>query len=212
MKKKSSISSAKTKTSSRSKSSGKGGLGRRIFFFLLKAGIAALLLVFLLFLIVYVGFTGPVPSSDELQKIKNPVSTEVYANDGRLLGRYYIENRSNVSFDKISPNVINALIATEDSRFYKHRGIDEIALLRVLMKSILLQDRSSGGGSTLSQQIAKNLYPRKSFGPLTMPINKLRESIIAYRLEKLYTKEEILTLYLNTVPFAENTFGIGVAS
>lgn len=212
MKKKTPISSTKTKTSSLKKGSSKGGTGRRIFFFLLKAGIAVLMLGFLLFLIVYVGFTGPVPSTEELQKIKNPVSTEVYANDGRLLGRYYIENRSNVSFDKISPNVINALIATEDSRFYKHRGIDEIALLRVFLKSVLLQDHSSGGGSTLSQQIAKNLYPRKSFGPLTMPINKLRESIIAYRLEKLYTKEEILTLYLNTVPFAENTFGIGVAS
>jgi len=170
------------------------------------------MLGFLLFLIVYVGFTGPVPSREELQKIKNPVSTEVYANDGRLLGRYYIENRSNVSFDQISPNVINALIATEDSRFYHHTGIDEIALLRVFIKSVMLQDRSSGGGSTLSQQIAKNLFPRKSFGPLTMPVNKLRESIIAYRLEKLYTKDEILTLYLNTVPFAENTFGIGVAS
>ena len=179
---------------------------------MLKAGIALLMLGFLLFLIVYVGFTGPVPSSEELQEIKNPVSTEVYANDGRLLGRYYIENRSNVSFDQISPNVINALVATEDSRFYHHRGIDEIALLRVFIKSVMLQDRSSGGGSTLSQQIAKNLYPRKSFGPLTMPVNKLRESIIAYRLEKLYTKDEILTLYLNTVPFAENTFGIGVAS
>lgn len=210
MSKKTTISSSKSTT--RKKSNTKGGAGRKVFFFLLKAGIALLLLGFLLFLIVYVGFTGPVPSSDELQKIKNPVSTEVYASDGRLLGRYYIENRSNVSFDKISPNVINALIATEDSRFYKHRGIDEIALLRVFMKSILLQDRSSGGGSTLSQQIAKNLFPRKTFGPLTMPINKLRESIIAYRLEKLYTKEEILTLYLNTVPFAENTFGIGVAS
>ena len=210
MKKKTPVSSAKTAT--RKKSSSKGGTGRRIFFFLLKAGIAVLMFGFLLFLIVYVGFTGPVPSSEELQKIKNPVSTEVYASDGRLLGRYYIENRSNVSFDKISPNVINALIATEDSRFYKHRGIDEIALLRVFLKSLLLQDHSSGGGSTLSQQIAKNLYPRKSFGPLTMPINKLRESIIAYRLEKLYSKEEILTLYLNTVPFAENTFGIGVAS
>lgn len=185
---------------------------RRIFMFLLKTGIALLLLAFLLFLIVYLGFTGPVPSTEELQKIKNPVSTEVYANDGRLLGRYYIENRSNVSFDQISPNVINALIATEDSRFYHHRGIDEIALMRVFFKSVLLQDHSSGGGSTLSQQIAKNLYPRKSFGPLTMPVNKLRESIIAYRLEKLYSKDEILSLYLNTVPFAENTFGIGVAS
>jgi len=180
--------------------------------FFLKAGVALILLAFLLFLIVYVGFTGPVPSTEELQKIKNPVSTEVYASDGRLLGRYYIENRSNVSFDQISPNVINALIATEDSRFYHHRGIDEIALIRVFFKSVLLQDRSAGGGSTLSQQIAKNLYPRKSFGPLTMPVNKLRESIIAYRLEKLYSKDEILALYLNTVPFAENTFGIGIAS
>lgn len=180
--------------------------------FFLKAGVTLVLLAFLLFLIVYVGFTGPVPSTEELQKIKNPVSTEVYASDGRLLGRYYIENRSNVRFDQISPNIVNALVATEDSRFYHHRGIDEIALIRVFFKSVLLQDHSSGGGSTLSQQIAKNLYPRKSFGPLTMPVNKLRESIIAYRLEKLYSKDEILTLYLNTVPFAENTFGIGIAS
>jgi penicillin-binding protein 1A len=212
MKKKTPISSAKTKSSTRRKSGSSKSFGRKVFLFFLKAGIALVLLAFLLFLIVYVGFTGPVPSTDELQKIKNPVSTEVYANDGRLLGRYYVENRSNVSFEQISPNVINALIATEDSRFYHHRGIDEIALIRVFFKSVLLQDRSSGGGSTLSQQIAKNLYPRKSFGPLTMPVNKLRESIIAYRLENLYTKDEILSLYLNTVPFAENTFGIGVAS
>jgi len=211
MKRKSPISSAKSKSTTK-KSGPKKSLKRKVFFFFLKAGVALVLLAFLLFLIVYVGFTGPVPSTEELQKIKNPVSTEVYSSDGRLLGRYYIENRSNVSFDQISSNVINALIATEDSRFYHHRGIDEIALLRVFFKSVLLQDHSSGGGSTLSQQIAKNLYPRKSFGPLTMPVNKLRESIIAYRLEKLYSKDEILSLYLNTVPFAENTFGIGVAS
>ena len=212
MKKKSPISSDKTKSSGRKKSSSSKSFGRKALMFCIKAGVALLLLAFLLFLIVYVGFTGPVPSSEELQKIKNPVSTEVYARDGRLLGRYYIENRSNVSFEQISSNVINALVATEDSRFYHHRGIDEIALIRVFFKSVLLQDHSAGGGSTLSQQIAKNLYPRKSFGPLTMPINKLRESIIAYRLENLYTKDEILSLYLNTVPFAENTFGIGVAS
>lgn len=212
MKKKTPINSVKTKPSGKKKKSASKSLKLRIFMFLLKTAMAILLLASLLFLIVYVGFTGPVPSTEELQKIKNPVSTEVYASDGRLLGRYYVENRSNVSFDQISPNVINALIATEDSRFYHHRGIDEIALMRVFFKSVLLQDHSSGGGSTLSQQIAKNLYPRKTFGPLTMPINKLRESIIAYRLEKLYTKDEILGLYLNTVPFAENTFGIGVAS
>ena len=212
MKKKIPISSVKTKSSVHKKSGSSKSFGRKVFMFLLKTGVALLLLAFLLFLVVYVGFTGPVPSTEVLHKIKNPVATQVFANDGRLLGRYYIENRSNVSFDQISPNVVNALIATEDSRFYQHRGIDEVALMRVFVKSVLLQNRSGGGGSTLSQQIAKNLYPRKFFGPLTMPINKLRESIIAYRLEKLYTKEEIITLYLNTVPFAENIFGIEVAS
>ena len=212
MKKKIPISSAKTKTSVHKKSGSSRSFGRKVSIFLLKTFVTLFLLAFLLFLIVYVGFTGPVPSTDVLQKIKNPVATQVFAKDGRLLGRYYIENRSNVSFDEISPNLINALIATEDSRFYQHRGIDEVALMRVFVKSVLLQNRSGGGGSTLSQQIAKNLYPRKSFGPLTMPVNKLRESIIAYRLEKLYTKEEIITLYLNTVPFAENIFGIEVAA
>lgn len=212
MNKKTPISSAKTKSSTRKNTGSSKSFGRKVFIFLLKTGIVLFLLASLLFLIVYLGFTGTVPSTEELQKIKNPVATEVFANDGRLLGRYYIENRSNVSFGQISPNLINALIATEDSRFYHHRGIDEIALLRVFLKSILFQDKSAGGGSTLSQQIAKNLYPRKSFGPFTMPINKLRESIIAYRLERLYTKDEILTLYLNTVPFAENTFGVEVAS
>lgn len=212
MKKSTPISSAKTKSSGKKKSGSSKSLGRRIFFFFLKAGVAVLLVFFMLFLIVYVGFTGPVPSTDVLQKIKNPVASEVFASDGRLLGRYYVENRSNVSFDEISPDLINALIATEDSRFYQHRGIDEVALARVFVKSIMLQDRSAGGGSTLSQQIAKNLYPRRSFGAFTMPINKLRESIIAYRLEKLYSKDDIITLYLNTVPFAENIFGIEVAS
>jgi len=212
MKKKTPIPSAKTKSSVHKKSGSSKSFGRKVFLFILKTIVALVLLAFLLFLVVYVGFTGPVPSTEVLHKIKNPLATQVFAKDGRLLGRYYIENRSNVSFDEISPNLINALIATEDSRFYQHRGIDEVALMRVFVKSVLLQNRNAGGGSTLSQQIAKNLYPRKSFGPFTMPVNKLRESIIAYRLEKLYTKEEILTLYLNTVPFAENIYGVEVAS
>lgn len=212
MKKKTPIAPVKSKTSGKKKSSSSKSTGRKIFFFFVKACVALTLLALLLFLIVYVGFTGPVPTTDVLQKIKNPVASEVFAEDGRLLGRYYVQNRSNVSFDEISPNVVNALIATEDSRFYQHRGIDEVALARVFFKSVLLQDHSAGGGSTLSQQIAKNLYPRRSFGPFTMPINKLRESIIAYRLEKLYSKEDIITLYLNTVPFAENIFGIEVAA
>lgn len=169
-------------------------------------------LAILFFVFVFIGLFGPVPSNQQLQDIKNPVASEVLSADGKVLGRYYVQNRSYTKFDEISPNVVKALIATEDSRFYEHRGIDEIALLRVFVKSIVLFDRSSGGGSTLSQQLAKNLYPRVNLGPLSMPVNKLREAIIAYRMERIYTKEEILTLYLNTVPFSENIFGIEVAA
>jgi penicillin-binding protein 1A len=185
---------------------------RRIFILLLQFFLAGLILFSLFFMAVYFGFTGHVPTTAQLYEIKNPQASEVFSEDGKLLGRYYIENRSNVRFNEISPNVIHALIATEDARFYEHRGIDEIALLRVLVKTILLGDRSAGGGSTLSQQIAKNLFPRNDVGILSLPVNKLREAIIAYRLERIYTKEEILTLYLNTVPFGENIFGIEVAS
>ena len=166
----------------------------------------------LFFILVFIGVFGPVPSKQQLQEINNPVASEVFSADGKVISRYYIENRSDASFDEISPNIINALIATEDSRFYEHRGIDEVALLRVLVKSLLLQNSSAGGGSTLSQQIAKNLYPRTDYGFFSLPVNKLREAIIAYRMERIYSKEEILTLYLNTVPFSENIFGIEVAA
>ncbi len=152
------------------------------------------------------------PSSRQLQVINTPIASEVLSADGKVLGRYYVENRSYARFDEISTNVINALIATEDARFYEHRGIDEIALLRVFVKSLLMHNRNSGGGSTLSQQIAKNLFPRGNLGPLSFPVNKLREAIIAYRLERIYSKQEILAMYLNTVPFAENIYGIEVAA
>lgn len=177
-----------------------------------KTALVFFLLGILFFMLVFLGVLGPVPSKTQLKVINNPLASEVYSADGKVLGRYYVENRSYATFDEISPNVINALIATEDSRFYEHRGIDEIALARVFIKSILLRNESSGGGSTISQQIAKNLFPRVNYGPLSMPINKLREAIIAYRLERIYSKQEILALYLNTVSFAENIFGIEVAS
>ena len=201
------------KPASRKKSkAGQTSKGRKIINLLLKTIVVLILLGTLFFTLVFLGVLGPVPTKKQLHEINNPVASEVFSADGKILGRYYIENRSNVAYDEISPNVINALIATEDARFYEHRGIDEIALMRVLVKSILLQKNSSGGGSTLSQQIAKNLFPRGNFGPLSMPVNKIRESIIAYRLERIYTKEEILALYLNTVPFAENIYGIEVAA
>lgn len=185
---------------------------KRVLIWGLKLVLLGVFLLLVLFGLVYVGTFGQLPDSNTLIKIKEPAASEVYSKDNKLLGRYYTENRSNVTFKEISPNMINALIATEDNRFYEHRGIDEWALVRVVVKTIFMVDRSSGGGSTLSQQIVKNIFGRKNYGPLTLPVSKIRESIIAYRLERLYSKEEILTLYLNTVPFGENTFGIELAA
>ena len=183
-----------------------------VLLWVLKLSIFGLFLMSVLFVLVYIGTFGELPDAETLIKIKEPVATEVLSQDGKVLGRYYVENRSSVTFKNISPNVINALVSTEDARFYEHRGIDEWAVLRVFIKTIFMANRSSGGGSTLSQQIAKNIFGRDNWGPLTLPVSKIRESIIAYRLEKLYAKNEILTLYLNTVPFGENTFGIGTAA
>ncbi|MTI32590.1 transglycosylase domain-containing protein, partial [Xanthovirga aplysinae] len=165
-----------------------------------------------LILAVGIGFFGEIPTLEKLQNIKSNSATEIYSADEKLLGRYYYQDRTNISYDEIPESVINALIATEDARFYTHNGIDLRSLIRVMVKSIILGKRSSGGGSTITQQLAKNLFPRKSYSFLSLPVNKIREIIVAKRMEEVYTKEEILTLYLNTVPFGENAFGIEVAS
>ncbi len=162
--------------------------------------------------LVWAGFFGSLPDQSELKRIQNPVASEVYSADSVLLGRYYIQERSLIPFNKISPDVINALIATEDHRFYEHGGIDYKSLARVFIKSILLQNESSGGGSTITQQLVKNLYPRRRYAFLSLPVNKIREVIIAGRVERTYTKEQILELYLNTVSFGDNTYGIQAAS
>lgn len=166
----------------------------------------------LLFFMVLTGLFGRIPSVKDLGKIQNYLASEIYSYDNVLLGRYYIQNRTNVSLDEISPYLTDALVATEDARFFEHNGIDKKSILRVIFKSILLQKESSGGGSTLSQQLAKNLYPRKNHLFFSMPVNKFREMIMAVRLEKAYSKKDILELYLNTVSFGENTYGIGTAS
>ncbi len=171
-----------------------------------------LLLVFLLFISVRVGLFGKLPTHRELASVENYLSSEVLAEDGRLLGKYFILDRSHANLDQISENVYHCLIATEDARFYNHSGIDYRSLGRVFFKSLLLQHRSAGGGSTISQQLAKNLFARSNNGFLSMPVNKIREMILARRLEKIYSKNEILVLYLNTVPFGENVFGISAAS
>lgn len=158
------------------------------------------------------GAYGPLPKKEDLNNISHYLASEVYAQDSTLLGRYYLENRSYVPFNRLSKHLINALIATEDARFYQHHGVDWQAWGRVFFKTIALQDQRQGGGSTISQQLAKNLYPRQDFGEYSLIINKLKEVFIARRLERLYAKEKLLEMYLNTVPFSENTFGVKVAA
>lgn len=156
---------------------------------------------------INLGWLGYMPSIRELENPSAAIASEVYASDGSLLGMYYIQNRSPVTYEEISPNVINSLVATEDARFYKHSGIDGVAVLR----AVLLLGKK-GGGSTITQQLAKNLFPRQKQNLATMPIIKLKEWIMAIKLERNLTKEEIITLYLNTVPFGDNTYGIKNAS
>lgn len=143
------------------------------------------------------------PSLKELENPTSAIATEVYASDGSLLGKYYIMNRSNSKHSEISPNVFNALVATEDERFKEHSGIDGKAVMRAVF---LLG--SKGGGSTITQQLAKNLFPRENANFFTLPVIKLKEWVMAIKLEKNLTKDEIITLYLNTVPFGDNTYGI----
>ena len=182
----------------------------------LKRALLAIAALFILFIIglviVYRYVAGKVPSEEALRNIQNHTASEVYAADGVLLGKYFIYERSNVAYPEISQDLIHALIATEDARFYEHTGVDGIGMLRVLVKSILLRKENSGGGSTISQQLAKNVFPRRQYRFFSLPLNKLREAITARKLEKVFNKEQILTLYLNTVPFGDNAYGIKVAA
>ncbi len=174
------------------------------------AGVFALILLFVIS--IWSGLFGSLPNKKELLLVQNPIASEVYSADSVLLGRYFIQERSNVSFQEIPKHTIQALIATEDIRFRNHSGIDMRSVGRVLVKSLLLQRESSGGGSTITQQLAKNLYPRKDYWAFSLFINKIREIIIAKRIEAIYDKDGILTLYLNTIPFGDNTYGIGTAA
>lgn len=157
----------------------------------------------LLLLFINLGWMGYMPSMEELENPNSSLATELYAGDGQLLGRYYVEDRSNTKYEDISPNVLNALIATEDSRFYEHSGVDGRAILRAV--AFLGKD---GGGSTITQQLAKNLFPREKGNKIKLVIQKLKEWVMAVKLEKQLTKHEIITLYLNTVEFGGNVFGV----
>lgn len=181
---------------------------KRISGWILVALLLMVAIPFFFFILVYKGAFGKLYTGEELKKIRNYQGSEVRAADGRLLGAFYWQNRSNIDQQHIPPFLFEALIATEDARFYEHQGVDYRSMLRVFFKSLLMGEKSSGGGSTISQQLAKNLFRRERHGILTMPVNKVKEAIHALRFNSVYSQDEILMLYLNTVSVGEDTYGI----
>ena len=161
-----------------------------------------------------------IPSFEELESPDSNLATQVIGDDGKtILSTFHIENRSYVTFDELSSNLVEAAVATEDVRFYRHSGIDFKSLGRVIFKTLLGGDSSQGGGSTITQQLAKTLYPRADvsskipgFSKVKMVWIKLKEWVTAVKLERSYTKDEIITMYLNQVFFGSNAYGIKSAA
>ncbi|HTA63583.1 MAG TPA: transglycosylase domain-containing protein [Bacteroidia bacterium] len=173
--------------------------------------ICPVLLFFLVVMLTSMGTFGELPEVEELQNPKNNLASIVYSSDGNVLGKFYKENRVNVKYSEISPNLVNALIATEDARFMEHSGVDLKALFRSVT-GVLTGRTSAGGGSTLTQQLAKMQFPRENLSKFQLVFRKVKEWIIAVRLEKLYTKQEIMAMYLNKFDFLNLAVGVKSAS
>ena len=168
-------------------------------------------LVCLMFLLISLGWMGYMPSFAELENPDSNLATEVISSDGQLLGTYYRENRSNCKYADLSDELKDALIATEDSRFYNHSGVDVKALFRVAVGVATFHRK--GGGSTITQQLAKNLFPRDpNAGKIKIVFTKFKEWVVATKLERAYSKDEILAMYFNTVDFGNNAVGIKSAA
>lgn len=167
--------------------------------------------VCLFFVFISLGWLGFMPSFEELENPKTNLATEIISEDGYVLGKYYVENRSNIPFEQLPQNLVNALIATEDIRYYKHSGIDWKALVRAVAGTITFSNK--GGGSTITQQLAKNLFPRETDRTFVgIVFSKLKEWVVAIKLERNYSKNEIIAMYLNTVDFGNMSHGIKSAA
>ncbi len=208
--------------------------GRLIVIAIWVAVFAPFILIGTLLSMAGFGLFGRLPSFIELENPKSNLATEIYSDNGEVIGTFYIENRSYMQYAELfsenpdehitldgidTPAVVAALIATEDARFRDHGGIDIPSLFRVGIKTIALQNQSQGGGSTITQQLAKNLFPRdtvrnrsKVARTSKLVVNKLKEWITAFKLEYNYTKEEIAVMYLNTVEYGSNAYGIKSAA
>ncbi len=198
------------------------------------AAFAPFALLFLMLLLAAMGLFGRMPSFEELENPRSNLATEIYSEDGKVLGTFFVQNRSYVQYAELFPAdsalhirldgrevppVVAALISTEDARFRSHSGIDIPSLARVAVKTVMLQNTSQGGGSTITQQLAKNLFPRdtaRNSGAIARKAKlvtaKLKEWITALKLEYNYTKEEIAAMYLNTVEYGSNAYGIKSAA
>lgn len=168
------------------------------------------LAIFLILALVANEILGDLPSVEELQNPKSNLATVIYSSDAKILGKYYNENRINVTFKDLDPDLVSALVATEDARFYEHNGVDIKALFR--SASGVFTGGSKGGGSTITQQLAKMMFPREKLSKAQLVIRKIKEWVIAVRLEKNYTKEEIMAMYLNKFDFLNLAVGIKSAA
>lgn len=173
-----------------------------------------MVIVVLFFILIYNGVIGYMPPVEELKNPRDRFASIIYSSDGKEIGRYFKNtgNRIYAEYDEISNHVVDALIATEDSRFMEHSGIDFRALMRVIFKTILLRQKNAGGGSTITQQLAKQLYSPESNGLLTRAMQKPIEWMIAVKLERFYSKDEIIKMYLNQFDFLYNAVGIKSAA
>ena len=193
---------------------------KKFLYYFWGATAGGFLLVVLLFVLISFGMFGYMPTFEILENPKTNIATEIYSSDGVLLTTFFLEeNRNPVEYKDLPPHLINALIAREDHRFVNHSGIDGVGLVRVAVKTVIFRRSGEGGGSTITQQLAKQLFKRdnteykwKLARNMHLATIKLREWVIAVRLEKQYTKQEIVTMYFNMVPFNYNAFGIKSAA
>ncbi|MCC8410818.1 transglycosylase domain-containing protein [Mucilaginibacter sp. UR6-1] len=183
---------------------------RRYNWYIWRFIIACFSFVVIMLLLTAFGIFGQLPSFRDLENPKSNLASQVISSDKQILGTYFVQNRTNVTYKEISPYVINALVATEDSRFYDHSGIDFNRTFTIIFYNLIGKKQ---GGSTITQQLALNLFSERAHNPFKRIIQKLQEWITAVKIERHYTKEEIITMYLNTVDFgAYNVFGIKSAA
>ena len=200
------------KKRSPSKPQSKNGGPSRLVRFIWMIVVGPIALLFFITFLTSIGLFGSLPTIEDLANPRSNLASEIISSDQEIMGKFYVENRSRVRYSELTPTLVDALVSTEDSRFYDHSGIDFKAMFRVLFRTILGGDSGSGGGSTITQQLAKNMFPREDLNIFQVGFRKIKEWIIATKLERNFTKEEIIAMYLNTVDFGNQAFGIKSAA